>query len=163
VRFHAEHHFTASSQAVLTLLSTPGFYLELDLPDLSRPELLDHHQDGEVAVVHLRYVFEGHLDPIAQGLLGSSRLAWIQEVRVDRAAEAGTIGFHAEKAPRKLHGTADFVMVASGDGSVRQLDGNLVVAVPGIGRMAERRIVPGVVARLDIEARAVEDQEGRRG
>jgi hypothetical protein len=161
VRFHAEHHFTASTEAVITLLSTPGFYLDLDLPDLSRPELLDHHQNGDVAVVHLRYEFEGHLDPIAQGLLGSSRLAWIQEVRVDRAAEAGTIGFHAEKGPRKLHGTADFVVVASGDGSLRRLDGELVVAVPGIGRMAERRIVPGVAARLDIEARAVEDQVGR--
>jgi len=44
---------------------------------------------------------------------------------------------------------------------VRRLDGELVVAVPGIGRMAERRIVPGVAARLDIEARAVEDQVGR--
>jgi hypothetical protein len=163
VRFHAEHHFNASAKAVITLLSTAEFYLDLDLPDLSRPELLDHRQDGEVAVVHLRYVFEGHLDPIAQGLLGSSRLAWIQEVRVDRAAEAGTIGFHAEKAPRKLHGTADFVVAASGPDSVRRLDGDLVVAVPGIGRMAERRIVPGVAARLDIEARAVEDQVGRGG
>jgi hypothetical protein len=31
-----------------------------------------------------------------------------------------------------------------------------VVAVPGIGRMAERRIVPGLLARLDIEAEAVD-------
>lgn len=161
MRFHAEHHFTGSPEAVTTLLGTPGFYLDLDLPDLSRPELLDHHQDGDVAVVHLRYVFEGRLDPIAQGLLGGGQLAWIQEVRVDRAAGAGTLGFHAEKGPRKLHGTADFVVEASGEGSVRRLDGELVVAVPGIGRMAERRIVPGVVTRLDVEARAVEDQVGR--
>jgi hypothetical protein len=163
VRFHAEHHFTGSTDAVTTLLGTPEFYLDLDLPDLSLPELIDHHQDGEVAVVHLRYVFEGHLDPIAQGLLGSSQLAWIQEVRVDRSAGAGTLGFHAEKDPRRLHGTADFVVKASGKGSVRRIDGELVVAVPGIGRMAERRIVPGVVTRLDIEAQAVEDQVGGGG
>jgi hypothetical protein len=161
VRFHAEHHFTASTEAVASLLGTPRFYLDLDLPDLSRPELLDHHQDGEVAVLHLRYVFEGNLDPIAQGLLGSSRLAWIQEVRVDRAAGAGTLGFHAEKDPRRLHGMADFVLAASGEGSLRRIDGELVVAVLGLGRMAEGRIVPGLLARLDIEAQAVEAQVGR--
>jgi hypothetical protein len=33
-----------------------------------------------------------------------------------------------------------------------------VVAVPGIGRMAERRIVPGLVRRLDIEAEALDAQ-----
>jgi len=163
VDFHAEHHFTGSTDQVATLLGTPAFYLDLDLPDLSRPELLDHHDDGEVATLHLRYVFEGKLDPIAQGLLGSSRLAWIQEVCVDRGAGAGTLGFHAEKDPRRLHGTADFELAASGKGSVRRIDGELVVAVPGIGRMAERRIVPGLVARLDIEARAVEAQVGRGG
>jgi hypothetical protein len=36
------------------------------------------------------------------------------------------------------------------------LDGELVVAIPGVGRMAERRIVPGLLRRLDIEADAVD-------
>jgi hypothetical protein len=42
--------------------------------------------------------------------------------------------------------------------SVRHLDGDLVVAVLGIGRMAERRIVPGILQRLDIEGQAINDQ-----
>ncbi len=70
--------------------------------------------------------------------------------------------FDAEKDPRKLHGAAEFVLTESDDGTVRRLDGELVVAVPGIGRMAERRIVPGVLQRLDLEAQAIEDQLGRR-
>jgi hypothetical protein len=57
-----------------------------------------------------------------------------------------------------LHGAADFVLTAAAGGSVRRLDGDLVVAVPGIGRMAERRIVPGVLHRLDVEAQAIEDR-----
>jgi hypothetical protein len=158
MRFHAEHRFGGSVPAVATLLADPAFYLGLALPDLNRPELLEQRQDGNDAVVRLRYEFEGTLDPIAQRLLGSSRLAWIQEVRVHRSACSGALRFEAEKDPRRLHGAATFVLTAVEGMTVRRLDGDLVVAVPGIGRMAERRIVPGVLQRLDVEAQAVDDQ-----
>jgi hypothetical protein len=158
VRFHVEHRFDGSEEAVAAILSDPSFYLELDLPDLSRPEMLEHGTDGDEAVIRLRYEFVGSLDPIAQRLIGSGRLAWIQEVRVDQSRGSGTLGFEAEKNRRQLHGAADFVLKADGTGTVRTIDGELVVAVPGIGGMAERRIVPGLVRRLDIEAEAVADQ-----
>ncbi len=81
-------------------------------------------------MVRLRYEFEGTLDPIAQRLLGSSRLAWIQEVHVDRSAGSGSLRFEAEKDPRRLHGAATFVLTRCEGGTVRRLDGELVVAVP---------------------------------
>ena len=63
--------------------------------------------------------------------------------------------FEAERDPKRLHGGARFVLTTVADGTVRRLDGELVVAVPGVGRMAERRIVPGLLRRLDIEAQAL--------
>ncbi len=162
MRFHAEHRFEGSTEAVAAILSDPDFYLGLDLPDLSRPELLEHATDGDEDVVRLRYEFVGSLDPMAQRLIGAGRLAWVQEVRVDRSRGAGVLRFEAEKHPRQLHGAADFVLGPAEVGTVRTIDGELVVAVPGIGRMAERRIVPGLVRRLDIEAQVLDDQL-RRG
>ena len=162
MRFHAEHRFGAPGAAVAALLADPAFDLDLALPDLRRPELLEQRQDGSEAVVRLRYEFEGTLDPIAQRLLGSSRLAWVQEVRVDRSACRGTLHFEAEKDPKRLHGAATFVLTTVDGASVRRLDGDLVVAVLGIGRMAERRIVPGILQRLDIEAQAIDDQPHER-
>jgi hypothetical protein len=158
VRFHAEHHFDRSVRSVLNILCDPDFYLSLDLPDLSPPEVLEQREDADQLMLRLRYEFVGSIDPIARRLLGSSRLAWIQEVRVDRPAGSGALGFEAEKNPRQLHGAADFVLTPDGAGTVRTIDGELVVAVPGIGHMAERRIVPGLVRRLDIEAQALNDQ-----
>jgi hypothetical protein len=158
VRFHAEHRFNGSEQAVAALLADPAFYLGLALPDLSQPEVLEKRENGDNAMLRLRYEFVGSLDPIAHRLLGSSHLAWIQEVRVDRSAGSGALRFEAEKDPRRLHGAADFILTAAGGATVRRLDGELVVAVPGIGRMAERRIVPGLLRRLDIEAQALDDQ-----
>jgi hypothetical protein len=156
VRFHAEHSFRGANEAVLGVLCDPDFALGLSLLDLGPPQLLESTDDGVRALIRLRYEFVGHLDPVAQRLVGSGRLAWIQEARVDRSTGSGTLGFEAERDPRRLHGSAGFTVEPQGPGSVRRLDGELVVAVPGVGRMAERRIVPGLLSRLDVEAEAVD-------
>ncbi len=156
VRFHTEHRFTGSPADIGAILVDPMFYLDLALADLGRPELLDQEADGDLVTVRLRYEFTGSLDPIAQRLIGSGRLAWIQEVRLSRSAGTGSLRFEAEKDPRRLHGAAEFVLTAEAAGTLRRIDGELVVAVPGIGRMAERRIVPGVLRRMDVEAEAIE-------
>ncbi len=158
MRFHAEHHISGSEEAVAALLVDSAFYLHLALPDLSLPELVDEQSEGDIAMLRLRYEFVGSLDPIAQRLLGSSRLAWIQEVRVDKSAGTGALTFEAEKDPRRLHGAADFLLTETMGGTRRRIDGDLVVAVPGIGRMAERRIVPGLLRRMDIEAQAMDEE-----
>jgi hypothetical protein len=157
VRFHAEHRFHGPAPAVATLLADARFYLDLILPDLGQPVILED-REGDDAVLRLRYEFVGSLDPIALRLIGSSRLAWIHEVRVDRSAGTGTLAFAAEKDPGRLHGTAAFVLREERGTTVRHLDGELVVALPGLGRMAERRIVPGMLHRLDIEAQALDAQ-----
>jgi len=155
VRFHAEHRFNASKRSIGKLLAEPSF--DLDLPDLSRPVLLDSHRDGRISVVKLRYAFVGPLDPIAQRLVGSSPLAWIQELRIDRRAGSGALHFEAEFDPRRLHGTGDFVLAETIDGTAIRFDGDLMIGVPGIGRLIERQIVPLLLHRLDIEAKALDD------
>jgi hypothetical protein len=162
VRFHAEHHINGPEPAVAALLVDSAFYLGLALPDLSLPQVIEEGSAGGQATLRLRYEYVGSLDPIAQRLLGSNRLAWIQEVRVDTSSGTGVLRFEAEKDPKRLHGSADFDLTEDGDGTLRRIDGKLVVAVPGIGRMAERRIVPGLLRRMDIEAQAIDDELRRR-
>ena len=141
------------------LLSDPDFYLELELPDLSRPEVIERRKGSGDELLRLRYEFVGNLDPIAQRLIGADRLSWIQEMRFDPRAAAGLLTFGAEKDPKRLHGEARFTLGEAEDGGTdRRLDGELVVAVLGIGGMAERRIVPGLLHRIDIEAQALDDR-----
>ena len=155
MRFTTRHHFDAAPDAVAGALTDPAFHLGLALPDLSPPEIIEQRSESGSDVLRLRYEFVGSLDPVARRLLGSHRLTWIQELRVDRTTFAGTLSFGAEADPRRLHGSARFTLVAENGGTDRRLDGELVVAVPGVGGMAERRIVPGLTRRLDIEAAAL--------
>jgi hypothetical protein len=163
MRFRAQHRFHGRPGAVAQVLSDPSFYLDLDLPDLNRPEVVEHRADDHEAMVLLRYEFVGDLIPMARRVLGNQQLSWMQEVRIDLQARSGTLQFRAERNPKLLHGDAHFALEAEGEETVRQLEGELVVAIPGIGGMAERRIVPGLLRRLDIEAQAVNERLPAQG
>jgi hypothetical protein len=160
VRFSANHRFHGGPDAVAKVLSDPGFYVDLDLPDLDRPDLVEHSSVGDDVFVRLRYRYVGDLDPIVLRLLGHQPLSWIQEIRVDTRKSSGTLGYAAERNPKLLHGSASFILEAEGDETVRHLEGELVVQVIAIGGMAENAIMPGLLRRLDIEAVALDRRLG---
>lgn len=157
MRFQAEHAFHGPSHAVAALLTDPDFYRRLALPDLSQPEVVESSSDGEHSMLRLRYEFVGTLDPIARHLIGEHRLAWVQEVRFQHAAGSGELTFGAAADPTRLRGSARFTLDDEDGRCVRRLSGELIVAIPLIGYRAEKRIVPGILRRLDIEAGAVND------
>jgi hypothetical protein len=160
VRFEAEHHFPAPAHDVYDVVLDPAFHLHLELPDLSSPEGIEQTTDGEggSARLVLRYEFVGQLDAMARRLLAGRRLTWRQDLAIDRARGTGTLTFGAEADPDRLHGQADLVFTDEGGGTHRRIDGELVVGVPVVRRMAEARIVPGLLRRLDIEAQAVRER-----
>ena len=160
VQLRARHKFPGTPTAVADILFDPAFHTGLDLPDLSRPEVVEHTENGSERLLRLRYEFVGHLDPIARRLLAGRRLTWLQELRLDRDRGMGRLTFAAEAEPNKLYGSAAVSLVAvdAPDGTActhRIVEGDLYVKVPLVGGTAERRIVPGLVARLDVEAAAL--------
>jgi hypothetical protein len=157
MHFEAQHDFGAPASAVIAVLCDPEFHIGLDLPDLSRPVVVTSSADGSRSVLRLRYQYVGQLDPIARKVLAGRTLSWIQELRIDRESGVGTLSFSAEADADRLNGTANVAITATGDGSgsQRRIAGDLHVRVPLIGGTAERRIVPGLVRRLDVEAAAL--------
>jgi hypothetical protein len=167
MRFHAEHEFAAPPAAVAGILCDPAFHTALDLPDLSRPEVVDHSVAGTQCSLKLRYAFVGHLDPIARRLLAGRKLTWVQELRLDSATGVGRLSFSAEAEADRLYGSAGVTLTAVSTGSdaartQRRIEGEFFVKVPVVGGTAERRIVPGLVRRLDVEAAALTIELTRR-
>ena len=158
MRFRDEHRFPAPVQAVADVLVDPAFHRRLELPDLQLLDVVDHRDDGRDAVLSLRYEYVGHLDPVAQRLLGGSRLTWIQELVVHRATGGGQLTFAVEGNQQRLHGTAEFTLHAEQDETVWELRGEVRVGIPLVGGSAERRILAGVLRRLDIQAQQMTNQ-----
>ncbi len=155
MRFRAEHDFPGTPAAVAEILCDPDFHTGLDLPDLSRPEVVEHIEAVPQRRLRLRYTFVGHLDPIARRILAGRSLTWIQELRFDESTGVGRLSFSAESEPDRLFGSADVELAPTASGTQRRVSGQLFVKVPLVGGSAERRIVPGLVRRLDVEAEAL--------
>jgi uncharacterized protein DUF2505 len=164
VHFEAEHEFAASPADVSDGLCDPEFHLHLDLPDLSRPEVVASSTDGAIRLLRLRYEYVGRLDPIARKVVGNRKLTWIQELRLDPATGRGSLAFSAEADAKRLNGAATIAIepLDGGKRSRRRIAGDFHVRVPLIGGTAERAIVPGLVRRLDVEAGALSEQLAAR-
>ncbi len=158
MRFSATHEFPGSPRAVADILCDPAFHAALVLPDLSLPEIVEHSADGLTRVLRLRYTFVGHLDPVARRILAGRTLTWVQELQLDVDSGVGRLTFTAEAEPGRLYGAADVALTALDDPPTRTrrtIAGDFYVKVPLVGGTAERRIVPGLVRRLDVEAEAL--------
>jgi hypothetical protein len=157
VQFEVVHEFAAPATAVAEVLCDPEFHTQLDLPDLSRPEVVTSSVEGTTRVLLLRYEYIGQIDPIAKRIVGNRKLRWMQELRLDTQSLAGTLSFSAEQDEKRLNGRAAVAItpVDGGARSRRRIAGDLHVRVPLVGGTAERRIVPGLVRRLDVEAAAL--------
>jgi hypothetical protein len=162
VQFSVDHDFPAPPSAVADVLCDPDFQAHLELPDLSLPEIVEHQVDGSVRLLRLRYEYVGSLDPIARRVIGSRKLTWLQELRLDTTDLRGTLTFSAEADPKKLNGEAEISIVAADGGSTRHIRGDLHVRVPLIGGTAEKKITPGLVRRLDVEAEAMTAELAKR-
>ena len=153
MRLQAEHRFDAPARAVADVLVDPAFHREVELPDLRLLDVVDHRDDGDDALLSLRYEYVGQLDPVVRRLLGDRQLTWVQELAVDRMSGAGRLTFSVEGSPGRLHGVAYFTLRPDGEQTVWRLDGEVRVRVPLVGGSAERRVLAGFRARLDREAR----------
>ena len=156
MHFEHEHEFAGTVEQVATLMSDPGFQTMLELPDLARPDVVARDVDGTARHLTLRYEYIGQLDPIAQKVVGGRKLTWVQDLRIDVATGAGTLGFSADGVGGRADGTATVSIVATGDAACRRtISGDFRIRIPLLGGKAEQAIVPGLARRLDVEADAV--------
>jgi hypothetical protein len=147
MRFSVTRDFDADPAAVAAVLLDPSFHEALELADLGPPELVGHTPTS----IALHYHYVGSLDPIAKKLLSGNKLSWVQTIELDPAEGRGTLSINADASDRL---TADAAITLTG-ATTLAIAGDLHVRVPMIGGSAEKRIVPGVVTRLNTTADAI--------
>ncbi|MFZ4584926.1 MAG: DUF2505 family protein [Acidimicrobiia bacterium] len=151
------HRFQHALADIEDAMTDVAFYEQLDLPDVTKPEVLGREQNGRAVTIRLRYVFDGHLDPIVNTVLGNQEIAWAQTLVFDTAAHRGTLTIEPSVLADKVHCAADITLAAADDGCTRALAGQFAVRIPLLGGKAEGAIGPGIQRRLDIEANALAD------
>ena len=153
VHFEAANDFAAPPERVGELMSDPDFQSQLDLPDLSAPTVVAHEVDGPRRLLRLRYQYVGQIDSFAKRIVGNRQLTWVQELRLDVSTGVGELAFSADedRRPRQRRGDGR----DHADGRRRRtarIRGDFRIRIPLVGGTAEKKIVPGLVRRLHVEA-----------
>jgi hypothetical protein len=162
MQFEREHEFHGTVEQVAAIMSDPAFQTALDLPDLARPDVVEHRVDGASHQLTLRYAYIGQLDPIAQKVVGGRSLTWVQDLLIDVEQGRGTLSFSADGVGGRADGSAAVAISATGAASCRRrISGEFRIRIPLVGGKAERAIVPGLARRLDVEADALAAELGR--
>jgi len=154
-RLSVEHRFEAPLAAVEAALIDRAFYEQLRLPDVAAPEVVSSGVDGTTTRLELRMEYTGQLDPVGQRVVGGRQIAWAQVIEIDTSAHRGTLSVVLDGQRERVQCNAAMTFEDHDDTTVRLLRGDLVIKVPLVGGLAERRVLPGVLRRLDLEADAL--------
>jgi hypothetical protein len=163
MRFTTEHHFPGTPQRVAALMVDPTFETTVDLPDLSTPEVLEHSEAPDATTLQLRYEYIGELDGHATRNPAGRQLTLVQTGARAGDPATGTFTLVAEADPGRVHGSATIRITSNGAESVRRFEGEFVVKVPLMGGTIEKRLLPGILSRFDVEAAALADHLGASG
>jgi hypothetical protein len=157
VKLTANHRFSAPVAAVCAGMGDPEFYAELRLPDVEPPAVVVRTADGDRVDMHVRFTYTGKLDPIARRIVGHEHIAWVQRLQIDPSTASAALTVDPDVGVVPVSCSGRFVLHdVEGGRCLRTLDAELRIKVPIIGSRAERSLAPGILRRLDLEARALD-------
>ena len=156
MKFDAKQQFGADAAAVIECYSSAEMYQQLpEFGRISRPDLVDRTEHGDTVKLSLRYKFTADLPTAALAIIDPDRLTWVEETTYDLVGLTSRIRLVPDHYASKLEASASARFVDRGDGSIRDVSGDLRVRVLLVGGQVERAIVDGLKEHLAEEAELV--------
>ena len=143
----------------------PGFYKALGaMPAIGDPEVLEcSERDGQV-FLRVRYAFTGDLAAPARRVLDPDKLTWVVESTVDRNTKTTEFRMLPDHYANRLECAGSYTLAPDGlDRTIQQMEGELRVNYPIVGRLAERGIYLGLKEHIAEEAHVLERWVAARG
>lgn len=157
MRFSATQHFEASADEVLRAYADDALYPTLvGLPKLGGIEPLERSVSGEIVHQRIRFRFTGHLPGAVTAVVDPEKLSWIQETEHDLDSGSTTFRLLPDHYPDRLRASGVFEVHADGDGSRREITGEVRVRAPLVAGRVEGAIVSGLKEYLAAEAPRVD-------
>ena len=158
MRFSVDQPIAAPTESVEEALVDPRFYEALaTMPNIGEPEVLECTARDSEVILRVRYAFTGDLAAPARRVLDPAKLTWVVESTVDRSTRTTAFRMLPDHYADRLECGGSYTLVASGaDATIQQMEGNLRVNYPVVGRLAERGIVLGLKEHVAQEAHVIE-------
>lgn len=143
---------------------TPAFYVgRPGRDDIEVVEVVDHEERGDRVIVAVRFKFTGSVSPAVRAVIDPAKMSWITrtEVRVSEASTSWVV--HPDHYPDRLTAAGGYRFEQGPEGpdsTVVNVEGELKVHVPIVGRSVERVIVSDLRAYIADEVTSIPDLAG---
>jgi|SRR5713101_292429 len=159
MEFEVLQQLRGSLDAVEAAFLDPAFVQELaTLPKMGRIELLDQHATGDQVHRRVRYTFGGEVSAAVKAVVDPARLTWVEESTIDRVTHVTTFRILPDYYARLLEasGTIRLTEEPEHTTTFREIDGNVAVHVPLVGRKVEQVIVSDLKDNVALQGQLIE-------
>lgn len=158
MQFQVSQRFAHGPDLVAEAYTDPELYPSLvGLPKLGRIEVVSHQRDGHRATVNVRYRFTDPLPAAVTAVVDPAKLSWVQETTIDLATGTTRFTMLPDHYPDRLSASGTARLVAEGEGSRREVVGQLKVRALLVAGKVEAAIVDGLRDYLVAEAPKVDE------
>jgi hypothetical protein len=164
VKFVVRQAVAVPPARTMEVYGSPGFYEgRPGRDDIAVREVVRHDATADLILLEVRFAFTGSLSPAARAVVDPARMSWITRTElVPAEGRSRWVVLPDHYADRlSASGTYRFREGASGPRSTEvEVEGDLRVRVPLVGRSVERVIVGDLRSYLADEVAGVADWKG---
>jgi hypothetical protein len=165
VKFAIGQSVDVAPDVAVAAYGNPAFYEGRPPRDnISVTEVVSHNDTGSQVLIEVRFKFSGSVNSAVRAVVDPSKMSWITRTTIQPSEHRTTFDVLSDNYPDRLscHGTFHFTDGAAGpDSSVINVEGELKVHVPIVGRTVERVIVSGLRNYLAAEVAGLPDFSAR--
>lgn len=144
---------------VVAAYASPTFYEGRPVrDDIAVLEVVRHEDAGDRVLMEVRFAFTGHLSGAARAVVDPHKLSWVTRTEIRPAAACSSWVVVPDHYPDRLSASGAYRFAPGDEGSestVVEVEGDLRVRVPVVGRSVERVIVSGLRGYLEHEVATI--------
>lgn len=149
---------------VMAAYGSPGFYSGRPArDDIAMREVVSHEAAGDRILLEVRFAFTGSMSPAVRAVVDPGKMSWITQTEILLAEGRSSWVVLPDHYPDRMSasGVYRFEEGDAGPGScVVEVEGDLKIRVPIVGRSVERVIVGDLRAYIADEVAGLADWEG---
>lgn len=148
----------------MTAYGSPAFYEGRPArDDIAVREVVRHEDAGDRILLEVRFAFTGSVSPAVRAVVDPAKMSWITQTEILRAERRSSWVVLPDHYPDRLQarGTYRFEEGDAGPGTCMvEVEGDLKVRVPIVGRSVERVIVGDLRAYIADEVAGISAFDG---
>jgi hypothetical protein len=154
MKFSIDQDVDVAPEVALSAYGSPSFYEGREAVDhISVIEVVSHQDDGARVVIEVRFKFSGSVSSAVRVVIDPAKMSWITRTEVSLEERRTKFTVLPDHYPGRLTSSGSFRFA---DGREPQtatinVEGELKVHVPLVGRTVERVIVSGLRSYIEKE------------